>query len=190
MVCSADNCFCKRQLRPPAMSDALPRRDRRSAAVGHLLVYLHRSALKQAARGFLGARGCAGTPSSLSLPSAHTFDNQTGAMHGSAATSLQRRCGVAAVPAPSLQRLAPPPPPRAKAAAGRRTSAAAAAGSCTKGFVRSVSRCRCASGDAASTSAPSRALVTCRRCRQRFDPAANDSGACRFHPEMWSGGVA
>ncbi len=35
---------------------------------------------------------------------------------------------------------------------------------------------------------PPSTLKTCRRCRQRFNPAENHDQACSYHPCNWSGG--
>lgn len=39
-----------------------------------------------------------------------------------------------------------------------------------------------------AVSEQSRSLRTCRRCKQTFDPAENHSSACRYHPQLWTGG--
>lgn len=31
-------------------------------------------------------------------------------------------------------------------------------------------------------------MVTCKRCRQRFNPSDNTSSSCRYHPALYSGG--
>jgi hypothetical protein len=33
-----------------------------------------------------------------------------------------------------------------------------------------------------------RQLLTCKRCRQRFDSSSNCGASCRCHPAMYSGG--
>lgn len=36
--------------------------------------------------------------------------------------------------------------------------------------------------------AASTSLITCRRCKQRFNEASNSRDACRYHPALYSGG--
>ncbi|KAF6259118.1 hypothetical protein COO60DRAFT_1044090 [Scenedesmus sp. NREL 46B-D3] len=65
--------------------------------------------------------------------------------------------------------------------------------SSTAGLSRLRGKRQAASTAAANSSrvvqaTASTALVTCRRCKQRFSEASNTKDACRYHPALYSGG--